>query len=269
MRSRFSSKTTHINKSSGTGRESGVRRRHPQAAALDPCDDLSLIAEYDKERYHAGPVGDPREALWHAAARNMQRYMITGAAGNLARQLIEELDIRGGRRSAWIWCLPRRGTRQLDITDRSGPGAVARRVPAGVHRAHGVAAVDVVGSRPAARGRYATATVALMELAIEYSVRRFFFPSTSATHGGVLPDPLSETTRSGRTTSTGPPRWRLSGGNLLRLQPRPRLPVRAPADRGLAVRAPAAVSAYASNVFAAAARGDPFTFPVALTTRYR
>ena len=37
-----------------------------------------------------------------------------------------------------------------------------------------------------------TAAMALMDLAAEHRVRRFFFPSTSATYGGALPDPLPE-----------------------------------------------------------------------------
>ena len=201
--------------------------------------------------------------------RDMQRYLVTGAAGNLARQLMVEL--RGsGKQAFGIDLAPapegQEGNwRQLDVTDR---GSLARlleefRPECILHMASLLSMSSAADPRRAWQVN-ASAAVALMELAVEHGVRRFFFPSTSATYGGALPDPLPE----------DHPQWpdNIYGATKVAVE---RMGTCFALSRGLDFRSvrlpvvaspfapPAAVSAYASHVFAAAARGEPFTFPVA------
>ena len=199
----------------------------------------------------------------------MQRYLVTGAAGNLARQLMAELDSSGketlgidlapapeGRQDNW---------RRIDVTDSSNMARLlaAFQPECILHMASLLSMSSAADPRRAWQVN-ASAAVALMELAVEHGVRRFFFPSTSATYGGVLPDPLPE----------DHPQWpdNIYGATKVAVE---RVGTYFSLSRGLDFRSvrlpvvaspfapPAAVSAYASHVFAAAARGDPFTFPVA------
>ena len=199
----------------------------------------------------------------------MERYLVTGAAGNLARQLIAELGSKG-KNTFGIDMAPAReeyegNWRQIDVTDG---GSVARvleefRPDCILHMASLLSMSSAADPRRAWEVN-ASAAVALMELAVEHGVRRFFFPSTSATYGGALPDPLPE----------DHPQWpdNIYGATKVAVE---RVGTYFALSRGLDFRSvrlpvvaspfapPAAVSAYASHVFAAAARGEPFTFPVA------
>ena len=199
----------------------------------------------------------------------MNRYLVTGAAGNLARQLMDELVSRGqdafgvdlapapaGHEGRW---------RRLDITDRTSLARVlAEFRPHCILHMASLLSMSSAADPKRAWEVNASAAVALMELAVEHGVRRFFFPSTSATYGGALPDPLPE----------DHPQWpdNIYGATKVAVE---RAGTYFALSRGLdfrSVRLPivvspfapaAAVSAYASHVFAAAARGEPFTFPVA------
>jgi len=199
----------------------------------------------------------------------MQRYLVTGAAGNLARQLMAELDDRGketlgvdlapapaGREGHW---------RQIDVTnDASLARLLSEFQPECILHMASLLSMSSAADPRRAWEVNAGAAVALMELAMEHGVRRFFFPSTSATYGGALPDPLPE----------DHPQWpdNIYGATKVAVE---RMGTCFALSRGLDFRSvrlpivaspfapPAAVSAYASHVFAAAARGEPFTFPVA------
>ena len=71
----------------------------------------------------------------------------------------------------------------------------------------------------------ASAAVELLELAAEHGVQRFFFPSTSATYGGRLPDPLPEDHPQWPDNIYGATKVAVERvGNLLRPEPRPGLP---------------------------------------------
>ena len=197
--------------------------------------------------------------------QGMQRYLITGAAGNLARQLMDEL-IGRGKHTFGIDLVPaptgQQGNwRQMDITDRESlAGLLAEFQPECILHMASLLSMSSAADPPRAWEVNASAAVALMELAVEHGVQRFFFPSTSATYGGALPDPLPE----------DHPQWpdNIYGATKVAVE---RVGTYFALSRGLDFRSvrlpivvspfapPAAVSAYASQVFAAAARGEPFT----------
>ncbi len=109
----------------------------------------------------------------------------------------------------------------------------------------------------------ATGSVTLMRLALEFSVGPFFFASTVATYGPNLPDPLPEAAE----------QWpeNIYGATKVAVE---RMGVYLKQKQGLDFRclrfpfvlspfAPdAALTAFASNAFKAAAAGAPFTFPI-------
>ena len=199
----------------------------------------------------------------------MQRYLVTGAGGNLARQLVDELRTQGKdilcidlaapppeQPDAWL---------QADITDRDRlAGLLAEFRPQCILHLASLLSMSSAADPPRAWRVNASAAVELLELAAAHGVQRFFFPSTSATYGGRLPDPLPE----------DHPQWpdNIYGATKVAVE---RVGTYFALSRGLDFRSvrlpivaspfapPAAVSAYASHVFAAAACGDPFTFPVA------
>ena len=199
----------------------------------------------------------------------MQRYLVTGAGGNLARQLLSELRVQGKEtlgidltpppaQGAGAW-------RQADVTDAA---AMARLLtefrPQCILHLASLLSMSSAADPPRAWRVNASAAVELLELAAAHGVQRFFFPSTSATYGGRLPDPLPEDY----------PQWpdNIYGATKVAVE---RVGAYFAQSRRLDFRAvrlpvvvsphapPAAVSAYASHVFAAAARGESFTFPVA------
>lgn len=109
----------------------------------------------------------------------------------------------------------------------------------------------------------ATASVVLMRLALEYECGPFFFASTVATYGPDLPSPLPEDAE----------QWpqNIYGATKVAVE---RMGVYLKEKQGLDFRclrfpfvlspyAPdAALTAFASNAFKAAAKGDAFTFPI-------
>lgn len=109
----------------------------------------------------------------------------------------------------------------------------------------------------------ATASVKLMRLALEFEVGPFFFASTVATYGPDLPDPLPENAE----------QWpeNIYGATKVAVE---RMGVYLKRKQGLDFRclrfpfvlspfAPeAALTAFASNAFKAAAAGKPFAFPI-------
>lgn len=200
----------------------------------------------------------------------MQRFLITGAGGNLARQLLAELRAQG-KETLGIDLTPppaaqRAGAwRQADVTDRSGMARLLAefRPQCILHMASLLSISSAADPRRAWQVN-AGAAVELLELAAEHGVQRFFFPSTSATYGGRLPDPLPE----------DHPQWpdNIYGATKVAVE---RVGACFALSRGLDFRSvrlpivvspyapPAAVSAYASHLFTAAARGESFTVPVA------
>lgn len=113
----------------------------------------------------------------------------------------------------------------------------------------------------------ATASVVLMRLALEFKSGPFFFASTVATYGPDLPDPLPEDAE----------QWpqNIYGATKVAVE---RMGVYLKEKQGLDFRclrfpfvlspfAPAAaLTAFASNAFKAAAAGEPFTFPIGQDT---
>lgn len=209
---------------------------------------------------------------WHAGGGrngNVQRYLVTGAGGNLARQLMDELRSQG-KETLGIDLTPPPAQqpdawRQADVTDGA---AMARLLaefrPQCILHLASLLSMSSAADPPRAWRVNASAAVELLELAAAHGVRRFFFPSTSATYGGRLPDPLPEDY----------PQWpdNIYGATKVAVE---RVGTYFALSRGLDFRAvrlpivvsphapPAAVSAYASHLFVAAARGDSFTVPVA------
>ncbi len=202
------------------------------------------------------------------AAMN-RRYLITGGAGNLARQLVPLLDEPGAH---------------LTLFDRIDPGVTSPRVEsvAGdianaialrslfdrVRPTHVVHLASMLSGsseqdRRAAWRTNAAASFELLELSTEFAVERFFFPSTSLTYGGNLPNPVPEDL----------PQWpeNLYGATKVAVE---RLGMYFHARHGLDFRSfrmplvisrhapPAATTAFASHAFMAAVQRGAFTFPV-------
>lgn len=199
----------------------------------------------------------------------MERYLVTGAGGNLARQLVEELSNRGKQTLCVDLTAPlsdhKADWRQVDITDvTSMTNLIVEFRPQCILHMASLLSISSEKSPLRAWRVNATATVELLELAAQYEVERFFFPSTSATYGGELPDPLPE----------DHPQWpeNIYGATKVAVE---RVGTYFSLNQKLdfrSVRLPivvspfapeTAVSAYASQAFISAARGNPFIFPVA------
>ena len=107
----------------------------------------------------------------------MQRYLVTGAAGNLARQLMEELGSRG-KETFGIDLAPapaglEGNWRQIDITD---PGSLAALLaefrPDCILHMASLLSMSSAADPPRAWEVNASAAVALMELAVEHGVQQ-------------------------------------------------------------------------------------------------
>ncbi len=198
-------------------------------------------------------------------------YLITGGNGNLARQFSELL----GKRDCEIVLLdtaksgtevPRPNCKYFtcDITD-SGE---LRSVFAQFKPTHVLHFASLLSGKSEEDRRLAwkvnvSATFELMELAVEFQVRQFFLPSTTATYGSNAADPLPPDF----------PQWpeNLYGVTKVAIE---RLGNYHCVKHGLDFRClrfplivsrfapPAAVSAYASHAYVAAVDGLPFSFPV-------
>jgi len=195
------------------------------------------------------------------------KYLVTGSTGNLARQIVArlvsqgedvlEIDVREPEEA-------RGRFEQADVTDHDRMDSLVQGF--GPERIIHMASLLSVTSeaQPDLAWRVnATASVALLESAERNGVRQFFYPSTSATYSGRLPDPLPEDF----------PQWpeNIYGVTKVAVE---RAGSYFAARRGVDFRscrlpmvislyAPeGAVSAYASHAFAAAVRGERFVFPV-------
>lgn len=195
------------------------------------------------------------------------KYLVTGAAGNLARQIVEELLDRGSEvlaldlpESAPVECR----YEQLDITDLDRMASLFKEFkPNRVIHMASLLSGSSEADPPRAWEVNATASYKLLELSVELSVERFFYPSTAATYGEGIPDPLPEDYPQWPVTIYGATKVAIERAGVWFALKREldfrsvRLPM------VLSPYAPvAAVTAYASHSFAAAARGESFVFPV-------
>ena len=206
----------------------------------------------------------------------MTRYLVTGAAGNLARLLVERLQAAGKEvtgldrepaAAAGFRC------ERADVTDGARLAALVAEVrPDCILHMASLLTLSSEAEPATAWRVNATASFELLRAAAEHGVRRFFFPSTIATYAAGrtgaagrtrrLPDPLPEDYPQWPATIYGVTKvavermgaylWRTAGLDFRAV----RLPVvvspYAP---------PGAVSAYPSHGFAAARRGEPFVYP--------
>ena len=196
----------------------------------------------------------------------MTRYLVTGAAGNLARLLVERLQ-ESGKQVAQLDREPPVVAGgdfvQADITDTARLTQLIDQVrPECILHMASLLTLSSEADPATAWRVNATASIELLRIAADRGVQRFFFPSTIATYSGELPDPLPEDHPQWPSTIYGVTKvavermgsylWRTAGLDFRAV----RLPVvispYAP---------PSAVSAYASHAFAAAHRDEPFTYP--------
>ena len=172
----------------------------------------------------------------------MTRYLVTGAAGNLARLLVERLqasgkEVTGIDREPSV--VPGVRFEQADITDSARMAKLVDEVrPECILHMASLLTLSSEADPATAWRVNATASIELLRTAAERGVSRFFFPSTLATYAGELPDPLPEDHPQWPVTIYGVTKvavermgvylWRTAG---------PRLPCRAAAGGRIAVRA--------------------------------
>lgn len=196
----------------------------------------------------------------------MTRYLVTGAAGNLARLLVERLQAAGKE----VTALDREpaavaGVRfeRADVTDGARLTALVGEVrPDCILHMASLLTLSSEADPAAAWRVNATASFELLRAAADHGVSRFFFPSTIATYAGSLPDPLPEDFPQWPVTIYGVTKvavermgaylWRTAGLDFRAV----RLPVVVSP-----FAPPGAVSAYPSHGFTAARRGEPFVYP--------
>ncbi len=207
-------------------------------------------------------------------------YLITGGGGNLARPLaarllaagskVVALDLGDGEYAELEEATYIAG----DITDHQRVRSIIQehRPTQIFHMASllsGSSEVDLKRSWDI----NAAASVHLMELALEFKVDQFFFPSTGATYGSDLPDPLPEDFMQWPETFYGVTKVLVERAGYYMKQVHGldfrciRLPL------VLSPYAPhGALTAYASHAFVAVGAGEPYVFPVnpdsALSTIY-
>jgi threonine 3-dehydrogenase len=198
-----------------------------------------------------------------------RRYLITGGAGNLARQLAPLLTEAGAQLTLLDRVDPAvRGVNvesaAVDVTDPAALRAVfARARPTHVVHLASMLSGSSEQDRRAAWRTNAGASFELFELSLEFGVSQCFCPSTSLTYGGTLPDPVPEDL----------PQWpeNLYGATKVAVE---RLGAYYHARHGLDFRSfrmplvisrhapPAATTAFGSHAFLAAVHSGAFTFPV-------
>jgi threonine 3-dehydrogenase len=204
-----------------------------------------------------------------------RRYLVTGGAGNLARQLVPLLDEAGAQLTLFDRADAGLGSPTVacvagDIADTASLRALFARVrPTHILHLASLLSGSSEQDRNAAWRINAGASFELLELSREFAVEQFFFPSTSLTYGRGLPNPVPEDF----------PQWpdTLYGATKVAVE---RLGAYYQARHGLDFRSfrmplvispyapPAAMTAYGSHVFIAAAKGQAsFTFPVAPEVR--
>lgn len=198
-----------------------------------------------------------------------RRYLITGGAGNLARQLVRLLDEPGVRVTLFDRVDAEVQTPSIesvagDVADAAGLRALFERArPTHVLHLASMLSGSSEQDRRAAWRINAGASFELFELSLEFGVQQFFFPSTSLTYGSNLPDPVPEDL----------PQWpeNLYGATKVAVE---RLGAYYHSRHGLDFRsfrmplvisrhAPkAATTAFGSHAFTAAVRQGAFAFPV-------
>ena len=198
----------------------------------------------------------------------MDKYIITGAAGNLAKELVSKLQSLGKEIVAIDICKPPQGSNtnwhQIDVTDyQTLEKVIARFLPDCIIHMASLLSISSESNPSKAWKINADASINLLELSSKYKIRKFFFPSTVATYGGKLPDLLPEDY----------PQWpdNIYGVTKVAVE---RAGTYFSQSRGVDFRSvrlpivispyapPGAVSAYASHSFLAAVSKKVFTFPV-------
>lgn len=191
------------------------------------------------------------------------RYLVTGAAGNLARQLVEQLRSQGHEVHA-LDLQAAEGVEAGDVSDRAAMQAMLQR-----HRPQRLLHMASMLSRSSeadperAWEVNATASVHLMQDAIDLGVEQFFFPSTNATYAGSITDPMPEDEEQWPSLVYGVTKVAVErmGVYLHHKHGFDFRAVRLPIV--LSPYAPSgAATAYASHAFVAAAKGEEFVFPV-------
>ncbi len=231
----------------------------------------------------------------------MTRYLVTGAAGNLARLLVERLQAAGKE----VTGLDREpaavaGVRfeHADVTDGARLAALIDEVrPECILHMASLLTLSSEADPATAWRVNATASIELLRAAAARGVSRFFFPSTIATYGvgrpgasatcpadavgegGDGPRPEPQATVSGRYAGDLPdplpedyPQWPATIYGVTKVAVE-RMGAYLWRTAGLDFRAvrlpvvvspyapPDAVSAYPSHGFAAARRAEPFVYP--------
>lgn len=195
------------------------------------------------------------------------KYLITGSTGNLARHIVARLASQGDRLLQLDLNEPEAPDgdfERVDITDHARVDDIVRGfAPERIIHMASLLSMTSEAQPDLAWRVNATASVALLESAERHGVAQVFYPSTGATYSGSLPDPLPEDY----------PQWPANIYGVTKVAVE-RAGAYFAARRGVdfrSVRLPmvispyaptGAVSAYASHAFAAAVRGERFTFPV-------
>jgi threonine 3-dehydrogenase len=199
----------------------------------------------------------------------MQRYLVTGAAGNLARQLVAQL-LADGKEVLQLDLarppqLPAAAAFETgDIANREWLAALLDQFQPDciLHMASMLSRTSEQDPERAWEVN-ATASVHLLLDAQGRGVQRFFFPSTNATYAGGIGDPMSEEQAQWPSLIYGVTKVAVERMGVY-LQSKTGFDFRA-------VRLPivlspfapqGAATAYASHAFVAATRGDEFVFPV-------
>ena len=200
----------------------------------------------------------------------MDRYLVTGANGNLARYVTDDL-LHLGKEVVGIDLSTASGPEavgfrliQADITDADAlREIVAKLEPEVIIHMASLLSSTSEADPPRAWEVNATASIRLLEIARDAGCQRFFYPSTGASYGGTLPDPLPEDF----------PQWPANIYGVTKVAVE-RAGTYFAHRHGLDFRslrlpmvisplAPtSAVSAYASHAFTAALAEEPFVFPV-------
>lgn len=198
-----------------------------------------------------------------SAATEPLRYLVTGAAGNLAGQLVEQLR-RQGHEVQSVDLQAAEGIEACDVSDRVAMRAVLKR-----HRPQRLLHMASMLSRSSEEDPErawevnATASVHLMQDAIDIGVEQFFFPSTNATYAGSIADPMPEDEEQWPSLVYGVTKVAVErmGVYLHRKYGFDFRAVRLPIV--VSPYAPSgAATAYASHAFVAASKGEEFVFPV-------
>lgn len=195
------------------------------------------------------------------------KYLVTGSSGNLARGIVARLLAEGEEVLQVDLREPdvRTGPfEQADITDGARMDAIVSSfAPERIIHMASLLSMTSEAQPDLAWRVNATASVALLETAERHGVRQFFYPSTGATYGGVLPDPLPEDHPQWPVNIYGVTKVAVERAGAYFAERRGvdfrsvRLPM------VISLHAPqGAVSAYASHAFSAAVRGERFVFPV-------